>query len=81
MGLVQVGPTLVAEDNVACIYMSKSSAMYHKAKVIDTRVYHLLEFVQWQTESWSSTTSQQQIRLQTALPSPFHLRLYVDTEP
>eukprot|EP00961_Rhodomonas_salina_P294048 3934228-Rhodomonas_salina.1 len=45
MGFVQVGPTLVAEDNVVCIYMSKSSAMYHKAKAIDTRVYLLQEFV------------------------------------
>eukprot|EP00961_Rhodomonas_salina_P008436 114884-Rhodomonas_salina.2 len=45
MGFVQVGPTLVAEDNVACIYMSKSSSMYHKAKAIDTRVYRLREFV------------------------------------
>ena len=35
----------MAEDNVACIYMSKSSAMYHKSKHIDVRVYRLREFV------------------------------------
>eukprot|EP00961_Rhodomonas_salina_P014546 195263-Rhodomonas_salina.1 len=46
MGFRQSGPTPVAEDNIACIYMSKSSAMYHKAKAIDTRVYRLREFVQ-----------------------------------
>eukprot|EP00961_Rhodomonas_salina_P221476 2994636-Rhodomonas_salina.1 len=45
MGFAQSGPTPVAEDNVACIYMSKSSAMYHKAKAINTRVYRLREFV------------------------------------
>eukprot|EP00961_Rhodomonas_salina_P155073 2089143-Rhodomonas_salina.1 len=45
MGFVQSGPTPVAEDNVACIYMSKLSAMYHKAKEIDTLVYRLHEFV------------------------------------
>jgi len=31
------------EDNMACIYMSRSAAMYHKARHIDTRVYHLRE--------------------------------------
>ena len=45
MGYTQDGPTPVAEDNVACIYMAKSSAMYHKSKHIDVRVYKLREFV------------------------------------
>eukprot|EP00961_Rhodomonas_salina_P110872 1492025-Rhodomonas_salina.1 len=35
MGFDQAGPTPVAEDNVACIYMSKSSAMFNKGKHID----------------------------------------------
>lgn len=46
MGYEQNGPTPVAEDNVACIYMSKSSAMFNKGKHIDVRVYCLREFVQ-----------------------------------
>eukprot|EP00961_Rhodomonas_salina_P016356 220037-Rhodomonas_salina.2 len=48
MGYKQDVPTPVAEDNVACIYMSKSSAMFHKGKHIDVtvQVYHLREFVQ-----------------------------------
>eukprot|EP00961_Rhodomonas_salina_P280446 3788399-Rhodomonas_salina.1 len=41
MGLVLVNP-----DNIECIFLSKSSAMYHKAKAIDTQVYQLREFVQ-----------------------------------
>eukprot|EP00961_Rhodomonas_salina_P229192 3097745-Rhodomonas_salina.1 len=28
---------------MACIYMSQTLVMYHKARHIDTRVYHLLE--------------------------------------
>eukprot|EP00961_Rhodomonas_salina_P099723 1341275-Rhodomonas_salina.1 len=44
MGYEQDGPTPVAEDNIACIYMSKSSAMFNKGKHIDVRVYHLREF-------------------------------------
>eukprot|EP00961_Rhodomonas_salina_P125063 1685193-Rhodomonas_salina.1 len=33
------------EDNMACIFMSRSSASFHKVRVrhIDTRVYHLRE--------------------------------------
>eukprot|EP00961_Rhodomonas_salina_P178912 2413863-Rhodomonas_salina.1 len=46
MGYAQVAPTPVAEDNVACIYMSKTSAMYNKGKHINVRVYRLSEFVQ-----------------------------------
>eukprot|EP00961_Rhodomonas_salina_P067311 903967-Rhodomonas_salina.2 len=46
MGYEQLGPTPCAEDNVACIYMSRSSAMYNKGKDIDVRVYKLREFVE-----------------------------------
>eukprot|EP00961_Rhodomonas_salina_P158795 2137704-Rhodomonas_salina.2 len=46
MGYAQSLPTPVAEDNVACIYMSKSSAVYNKGKHIDVRVYHVREFVE-----------------------------------
>ena len=43
LGYAQGAPTVLFEDNMACIYMSRSSAMYHKARHIDTRVYHLRE--------------------------------------
>mmetsp|Transcript_30942 Transcript_30942/g.64187 ORF Transcript_30942/g.64187 Transcript_30942/m.64187 type:complete len:289 (+) Transcript_30942:5072-5938(+) len=43
LGYTQGTPTVLFEDNMACIYMSQSSAMYHKARHIDTRVYHLRE--------------------------------------
>eukprot|EP00961_Rhodomonas_salina_P249572 3373485-Rhodomonas_salina.1 len=46
MGFEQSCPTPVAEDNIVCIYILKSSAMYHKTKVINTQVYWLREFVQ-----------------------------------
>eukprot|EP00961_Rhodomonas_salina_P213367 2881690-Rhodomonas_salina.1 len=46
MGFNQEGLTPVAEDNVACIYMSKSSAMFNKGKHINVHVYWLREFVQ-----------------------------------
>ena len=45
MGYTQKEPTPVAEDNVACIYIFKSSAMFHKSKHINVRVYRLREFV------------------------------------
>ena len=43
LGHKQKEPTTLYEDNMACIYMSESSVMYHKARHIDTRVYHLRE--------------------------------------
>ena len=43
LGYAQGAPTVLFEDNMASIYMSRSSAMYHKARHIDTRVYHLCE--------------------------------------
>eukprot|EP00961_Rhodomonas_salina_P042161 566692-Rhodomonas_salina.1 len=46
MGFKQTGPTPVTEDKVACIYMSKTSVMFHKGKHIDVSVYRLREFVQ-----------------------------------
>ena len=38
-------PTLMHEDSMACIYMSESIAMYHKARHIDTCVCHLRNLV------------------------------------
>jgi len=43
VGYPQGRATVLHEDNMACIYMSRSAAMYHKARHIDTRVYHLRE--------------------------------------
>mmetsp|Transcript_61192 Transcript_61192/g.126355 ORF Transcript_61192/g.126355 Transcript_61192/m.126355 type:complete len:227 (+) Transcript_61192:2192-2872(+) len=43
LGYPQPGATQLFEDNMACIFMSESAAMYHKARHIDTRVYHLRE--------------------------------------
>mmetsp|Transcript_61602 Transcript_61602/g.127293 ORF Transcript_61602/g.127293 Transcript_61602/m.127293 type:complete len:90 (-) Transcript_61602:307-576(-) len=43
LGYTQSKPTTLWEDNMACIYMSESAVMYHKARHIDTRVYHLRE--------------------------------------
>eukprot|EP00961_Rhodomonas_salina_P132476 1782817-Rhodomonas_salina.1 len=39
----QQEPMVLWEDNMACIYMSQTSVMYHKEQHIDTRVYHLQE--------------------------------------
>ena len=45
LGYPQLAPTMMHEDNMACIFMSESAAMYHKARHIDTRVYHLRDLV------------------------------------
>mmetsp|Transcript_68603 Transcript_68603/g.143125 ORF Transcript_68603/g.143125 Transcript_68603/m.143125 type:complete len:90 (-) Transcript_68603:6679-6948(-) len=43
MGYEQTKPTPLLEDNMACIFMSRSAASFHKVRHIDTRVYHLRE--------------------------------------
>eukprot|EP00961_Rhodomonas_salina_P024877 335118-Rhodomonas_salina.1 len=72
MGHEQVGPTPLAEDNIACIYMSKSSAMYHKSKHIDVRVYKLREFVRDGVMTLHHVPTNEQVAdvLTKSLPSP-----------
>ena len=43
MGYKQVVPTLIAQDNNACIYLVKGAGMYQRAKHIDTRIYRVRE--------------------------------------
>ena len=43
LGFPQIGPTLIAQDNNACIYLTQGTKMYHKAKHIDTRIYRVRE--------------------------------------
>ena len=43
MGEEQTEPTILWEDNMACIFMSRTSVMYSKARHIDTKVYRLRE--------------------------------------
>ena len=71
MGYEQHGPTLVGEDNVACIHMSESSAMFHKGKHIDVRVYRLREFVADKVMKlyYINTSSQVADTLTKSLPS------------
>lgn len=41
----QFAPTPMHEDNMACIFMSESAVKYHKARHINTHVYHLKDLV------------------------------------
>eukprot|EP00961_Rhodomonas_salina_P148129 1994155-Rhodomonas_salina.1 len=45
LGCAQQAPTIVFEDNWACIYMSKNTVLHHKTKHIDVWVYHLCYLV------------------------------------
>lgn len=60
MGHEQLAPTVTWEDNVACIYMSRTSVMYHKARHIDTRVYRLREMCKDCTMRLEKITTQEQ---------------------
>ena len=43
IGYKQNSPTLIAQDNMACIFLTQGARMSHKAKHIDTRVYKVKE--------------------------------------
>jgi hypothetical protein len=43
LGYEKHEPTLIAQDNYACICLTQGAKMYHKAKHIDTRVYRVRE--------------------------------------
>jgi hypothetical protein len=60
MGHEQQQPTVTWEDNVACIYMSRTSVMYHKARHIDTRVYRLREMCRDGTMRLEKISTQEQ---------------------
>ena len=40
----QTAPTLIAQDNNACIFLVKGSGVHARAKYIDTRVHRVREF-------------------------------------
>ena len=43
LGFEQKSPTLIAQDNNACIYLTQGARMYHKAKHIETHIYRVRE--------------------------------------
>jgi len=86
MGHKQVGPTPIGEDNMAAIYMSKSSAMYHKVKHVDVKVYKLREFVRdgFMKLYYIKTGDQVADGLTKSIPSPAflkHCRVMAGTPP
>ena len=43
LGYEQHKPTLIAQDNNACIFLVKGAGMCNRAKHIDTRIYNVRE--------------------------------------
>jgi hypothetical protein len=43
LGYPQTGPTLIVQDNNACIFLVQGAGMYQRAKHIDTRIYRVRE--------------------------------------
>jgi len=44
LGYEQTAPTLIAQDNNACIFLVKGSGRYARAKHINTRVHRVRQF-------------------------------------
>jgi hypothetical protein len=72
LGFAQQGPTTMWEDNAACIHMSETSAMYHKTRHIDVKVYRLREICKDQEVKLYKVTSTDQAAdsLTKATPRP-----------
>ena len=72
LGLAQAGPTVVFEDNWACIHLSRNSVLHHKSKHIDVRVYHLRDLCRQGVMNLLKigTADQAADALTKALPSP-----------
>jgi hypothetical protein len=71
---------------MAAIYMSKSSAMYHKVKHVDVKVYKLREFVRdgFMKLYYIKTGDQVADGLTKSIPSPAflkHCRVMTGTPP
>lgn len=45
LGMSQEGPTVIYEDNKACISYSKNNTNHDRTKHIDNRAYQLRDFV------------------------------------
>ena len=74
MGYEQAGPTPIAQDNYACICLTRGARMYHKAKHIDTRIYRVRELASGKTPAvklWKIDSANQPSDIFTkALPRP-----------
>ena len=73
LGFAQSEPTQIGEDNMACIYMSTSSAMYNRVKHIDIRVYHLRSLCQEGVLKLYKVASQFQVADSLTKSTPFQL--------
>eukprot|EP00961_Rhodomonas_salina_P303804 3941371-Rhodomonas_salina.4 len=72
LGIKQTQPTVVFEDNWACIHLSWNTVLHHKSKHIDVRVYHLRDLCKAgiMTLLKISTDNQVADALTKALPKP-----------
>jgi len=61
LGFPQQHPTVVFEDNAACIFLSKRSGQINRAKHIDTRLFKLRELVRSGILELSKISTQDQV--------------------
>eukprot|EP00961_Rhodomonas_salina_P202104 2725981-Rhodomonas_salina.1 len=72
LGIRQTQPTIVFEDNWACIHLSRNVVLHHKSKHIDVRVYHLRDLCKAGIMSLLKIGTDNQVAdaLTKALPRP-----------
>eukprot|EP00961_Rhodomonas_salina_P163520 2202319-Rhodomonas_salina.1 len=72
LGIPQTQPTIVFEDNWACIHLSRNAVLHHKSKHINVRVYHLRDLCKAGIMSLLKIGTDDQVAdaLTKALPRP-----------
>ena len=72
LGIKPAEPTVVYEDNWACIHLSRNAVLHNKSKHIDVRVYHLRDLCKAGVMTLIKISMQLQVAdaLTKALPQP-----------
>ena len=72
LGVGPKEPTIVFEDNWACIHLSRNAVLHNKSKHIDVRVYHLRDLCKQGVMHLLKIATNNQVAdaLTKALPQP-----------
>ena len=72
LGIKPAEPTVIYEDNWACIHLSRNAVLHNKSKHIDVRVYHLRDLCKAGVMTLIKISTHLQVAdaLTKALPQP-----------
>ena len=83
LGLKQDEPTMIMDDNQACIAMSNNPIIQKRTKHIDVRYHFVREKVESKEveDKQSKTLRINQYPINSSVQPPFSLRIYTNDSP